>query len=60
MERAVAAGRAVEMGVKARCSGHRSGTVVDPAGHQWTLATHKEDVSPEEMTKRMAGMSKHA
>jgi PhnB protein len=34
--------------------GDRSGTLTDPFGHLWTVATHKEDVSPEEMKKRMA------
>jgi len=34
--------------------GDRSGTLKDPFGHVWTVATHKEDVSPEEMDKRLA------
>jgi PhnB protein len=34
--------------------GDRSGTLKDPFGHVWTVATHKEDVTPEEMNKRMA------
>jgi PhnB protein len=34
--------------------GDRSGTLKDPYGHVWTVATHKEDVAPEEMEKRMA------
>jgi PhnB protein len=33
--------------------GDRMGTVRDPFGHVWHLATHKEDVSPEEMEERM-------
>jgi PhnB protein len=37
--------------------GDRSGTLKDPFGHVWTVATHKEDVSPEEMDKRMAAAS---
>jgi len=36
--------------------GDRSGTLADPFGHQWTIATHKEDVSPEEMQKRIAAL----
>ena len=36
--------------------GDRSGTLVDPFGHVWTVATHIEDVSPEEMEKRMREM----
>ena len=34
--------------------GDRSGTLTDPFGHQWTIATHVEDVSPDEMQRRMA------
>jgi PhnB protein len=34
--------------------GDRSGTLKDPFGHIWTVGTHKEDVTPEEMDKRMA------
>jgi PhnB protein len=34
--------------------GDRSGTLRDPFGHIWTVSTHKEDVTPEEMDKRMA------
>jgi len=37
--------------------GDRSGTLTDPFGHVWTIATHKEDVTPEEMDKRMAAFS---
>ena len=34
--------------------GDRSGTLKDPFGHVWTVGTHKEDVTPEEMDKRLA------
>jgi len=34
--------------------GDRMGTLVDPFGHRWMLATHIEDVPPEEMERRMA------
>ena len=33
--------------------GDRSGTLKDPFGHIWHIATHKEDVTPEEMDKRV-------
>ena len=33
--------------------GDRMGNLMDPFGHQWAIATHKEDVTPEEMQKRM-------
>jgi PhnB protein len=38
--------------------GDRSGMLSDPFGHAWNVATHVEDVSPEELQKRMAAMSK--
>ena len=38
--------------------GDRSGTLQDPFGHIWTIATHKEDVSPEEINKRAAAAFK--
>ena len=34
--------------------GDRSGTLADPYGHVWTVATHTEDLSPEEIEKRLA------
>ena len=38
--------------------GDRSGTLKDPFGHVWTVATHVEDVSDKEMKKRMAEWTK--
>jgi PhnB protein len=32
--------------------GDRCGTVIDPQGYQWTIATHKEDLTPQEMKQR--------
>lgn len=40
--------------------GDRSGTLIDPFGHVWTVATHVEDVSAQEMQKRMAEMKQPA
>ena len=54
---AVAAGAKVEREIKDQFYGDRSGTVADPFGYQWTISTHKEDVTPEEMHKRMAAMN---
>jgi PhnB protein len=34
--------------------GDRLGSFEDPFGHQWNVATHVEDVPPEEMSKRVA------
>jgi PhnB protein len=58
--KAVAAGAKVFKPVQDQFYGDRSGTVVDPFGHNWTLATHIEDVSVEEMQRRMAAMMKGA
>lgn len=52
-DRAVAAGGVIKRPVKNQFYGDRSGTFEDPFGHVWTLATHIEDVSPEEMRQRM-------
>ena len=52
--------RAVELGATLQRSpqdqfyGDRDGYVVDPFGHGWTIATHVEDVAPEELARRMA------
>ena len=51
---AIAAGGTELKPLQDQFYGDRSGTLKDPFGHVWTVATHKEDVSPEEMDKRMA------
>ncbi len=56
-ERALAAGATEERPVEDQFYGDRSGTLVDPFGHSWTLATHVEDVGEEEMQRRMAQWS---
>jgi PhnB protein len=53
VERAVAAGAKVTQPVKDQFYGDRSGGVEDPFGHRWYIATHKEDLSPEEVKRRM-------
>lgn len=59
--RAIAAGATQVQPLKDQFYGDRSGSIRDPFGHVWTLATHVEDVSPEEMDRRMAEeMKKHA
>jgi PhnB protein len=52
-QRAVDAGATVKQPLENKFWGDRAGSVTDPFGHQWTLMTHIEDVSPEEMKKRM-------
>lgn len=45
-----------EMGVKDQFYGDRTGSLTDPFGHKWSVMTHIEDVSFEEMQKRMNAM----
>jgi len=51
-KRAVAAGATVCMPLTDQFWGDRYGQLADPFGHRWSLATHKEDVAPEELDKR--------
>ena len=51
---ATAAGAKVVKPIQNQFYGDRSGTVVDPFGHVWTVATHVEDLSPEEIGRRAA------
>jgi PhnB protein len=53
---AVAAGAKLLRPVQDQFYGDRCGTLIDPFGHQWTIATHKEDISPEEISRRAAAM----
>jgi PhnB protein len=55
-EQAIAAGGKVKNPVKDQFYGDRSGTLTDPFGLMWTIATHKEDVSVSDMQKRMEKM----
>jgi PhnB protein len=50
---AVSAGAQVEAPLADMFWGDRYGKLKDPFGHSWSVATHKEDVAPEEMSKRM-------
>ena len=56
--RALQAGAKVtgDMVVKDQFYGDRTGSLTDPFGHQWSILTHIEDVSTEEMQKRMDAM----
>lgn len=58
--RAVKAGGTVERDTADQFWGDRTATLIDPFGHRWTLATHVEDVPPEELERRMAEWSKQA
>jgi PhnB protein len=53
---ALAAGATEVTPVEDKFYGDRSGQFLDPFGHRWNVATHVEDVAPEEMARRMADM----
>jgi len=53
-EAAVAAGADALRPVENQFYGDRSGQFEDPFGHRWNIASHVEDVPPDEMEKRMA------
>lgn len=50
--KALEAGAQQEMAVEDMFWGDRAGSLLDPYGHHWMIATHKEDLTPEEMKKR--------
>jgi uncharacterized glyoxalase superfamily protein PhnB len=54
---AVAAGAKVTMPVADMFWGDRYGKLEDPFGHQWSVATHQREVTPEEMKQAMAKMA---
>ena len=56
--RFVAAGAKTLRAIQNQFYGDRSGTFEDPFGHKWTIATHVEDVSPEEMHRRSEAFKK--
>ena len=58
-DRAVAAGAKILRPIKDQFYGDRSATIADPFGHKWTIATHLEDLTAQEIEKRAAGMSGH-
>ncbi len=55
-QKALAAGGEMVRPVENQFYGDRSGWLKDPFGHEWTLSTHIEDVSPEEINRRMQDM----
>jgi PhnB protein len=56
-DRAVKAGAKVLRPVEDQFYGDRSGQFEDPFGHRWSVATHVEDVPPDEMARRAAEMT---
>jgi len=60
VEKAAAEGAKILKPVADQFYGDRSGFIQDPFGHLWGIATHKEDVSPQEMKERMKKMMQAA
>ncbi|MEO7150864.1 MAG: VOC family protein [Burkholderiaceae bacterium] len=57
VQRAIEGGAVLQRPVQDQFYGDRSGTLEDPFGHVWTIATHIEDVSPAEIDRRLASMT---
>jgi PhnB protein len=57
-QRAIAAGAQVVRAIEDKFYGDRTGSLRDPFGHVWHLATHKEDLSMAEMKRRGEAMAK--
>jgi len=55
---AIAAGAKELLPIQDQWYGDRSGGITDPFGHVWYIATHKEDLSPEELKQRAAAQGK--
>ena len=60
VQKAVDAGASLDRPVKDQFYGDRTGSLTDPFGHKWYVATHVEDVSPEELKKRAAAAMSQA
>ena len=56
VERAVAAGARVLLPVKNQFWGDRTGRIIDPAGHVWTISTRVEETSSAERAQRWSGI----
>lgn len=56
VSRAVGAGAKLFKPVEDQFYGDRTGSLTDPFGHKWTIATHQEDVSVEEMKRRASAL----
>ena len=58
--RALSLGAKQVRAVEDQFYGDRSGNLIDPFGHVWTVATHVEDVAPDELRRRMEALPKPA
>nr|WP_246867991.1 VOC family protein [Rhizobacter sp. SG703] len=53
VKQAVASGARITMPVADQFWGDRSGHLIDPFGHQWFISTHKEDLTPQQVSERL-------
>jgi PhnB protein len=60
VERTVQLGATLKRPPQDQFYGDRDGSIVDPFGHGWTIATHVEDVAPDEMMRRLAELQQEA
>jgi PhnB protein len=60
VERTVQLGATLKRPPQDQFYGDRDGFIVDPFGHGWTIATHVEDVAPDEMMRRLAELQQEA
>jgi len=60
IQRAADAGATVRMPPMDMFWGDRYGMVVDPFGHQWSIATHQRDLTPQQIEKNMKEAFAHA
>ena len=60
VQRAVEAGATISRPVENAFYGDRTGMITDPFGHAWSVATHVEDVTPQEIERRAAAMAQRA
>jgi PhnB protein len=58
IERAVAAGAKVLLPVKNQFWGDRTGRIIDPSGHVWTISTRVEETSPDQRQQRWSNITK--
>ena len=56
-KKAVELGATMDREIEDQFYGDRAGGFIDPFGHKWHIATHVEDVEPEEMERRIAALS---
>jgi PhnB protein len=60
IDRAVKHGATLKRAPQDQFYGDRDGAIVDPFGHTWTVATHQEDVAPDEAQRRLAALYQQA